>query len=299
MAVVAALGAACHDSDSAVAADPPKIELKAAVAPLEGITVSSPIDGEVTQVQTSEGAVVHQGDALVVLANPGVDRDVAYARAAVASAEAKVRNAHASPKVRSDESERSAAAIVTAKQAKVERLRALLSTGDVAKQEVQDAETELAGARRDWIAERERLAGGAAPLTDPALLEAELDRARADLTFAEHRRALLTIKAPASGTIAKLHVHPGDEIYTRDALAQIVDASTVTVQATLAPELVRYVHAGGTAEVKLMTIPPRRFREPITRVAPPGTEGGPSVSVNVPNPDRMLQPGTPAVITVQ
>jgi hypothetical protein len=52
-------------------------------------------------------------------------------------------------------------------------------------------------------------------------------------------------------------------------------------------------------EVKLMTIPPRRYREPIARVIPPGAEGGSGIVVNVPNPDRMLQPGTPAVITIQ
>ncbi|MEA2464313.1 MAG: hypothetical protein QOJ98_2060, partial [Acidobacteriota bacterium] len=80
---------------------------------------------------------------------------------------------------------------------------------------------------------------------------------------------------------------------------EIVDSKTARVQAQLAPELLRFVRAGLHVDVKLMTIPPRRFREPIARVIPPGGEGGSSIIVNIPNPDRMLQPGTPAVITIQ
>lgn len=299
MAAGAVLGVSCRDSDTASAAAPPKIELKAAVAPVEGVAVVSAVDGEVAQLLTSEGAAVRAGDPLVVVTNPGVERDLAYARAAVTSAESKMRGAHAAPHIASDEGEKTAAAIVQAKQQKVDRLRALLASGDIAKQELQDAENELAVAKRDLHNERERRVSGTAPPADPALMQAELDRARADLAYAEHRKALLTIKAPANGTIARLRIHPGDQIYMRDTVAEIVDNSTVHVQAQLAPELVRYVRAGVPVDVKLMTIPPRRFREPIAHVNPPGSEGGPSLSVTVPNPDRMLQPGTPAVITIQ
>lgn len=296
-ASIAALSFACRDADSASAADTPRIELKASVAPLQGTVVSAPIDGAVAQIAVAEGAPVHAGDLLFTLTNPAVDRDLAYARAAVASAEFRLRSARTRPAARSDEAERASAQIVKARQQKVERLRGLLATGDIAKQELQDAEAELAAARRDWLNERERLSSPAATI-DPAVVQAEADRARADQAFAEHRKALLSIAAPASGTLT-LRVHAGDQVYLRDPLAEIVDASTVRVQAPIAPELMHYVHAGQTVEVKLMTIPPRRFREPIARVNPAGAEGGPAIVVNVPNPDRMLQAGTPAVVTVQ
>lgn len=302
LAAFAVMACACHDSDTASAADPPKIELKASVAPLEGTVVTASVDGEIAQVQTSEGATVHAGDPLFTLTNPAVERDIAYAHAAVIAAESRLRQSHAAPRrvQQSDEGERTAAAIVQSKQQKVDRLRALLASGDIAKQELQDAETELAVAKRDLAAERDRRTNAvAAPSADPAVLQAEAERARADLSFAEHRKAQMTIKAPASGTIAQLRVRAGDQVYPRDPLAQIVDSSTVRVQAQLAPELLRFVHAGATVDVKLMTIPPRRFREPIARVTPPGAEGGPSVTVNVPNPDRMLQPGTPALVTIR
>jgi len=294
----ALMAASCQDSDNASASQPPRIEIKGAVAPIDSVTVSAPIEGRVAKVNAAEGAAVKAGDVLIVLTNPAVDRDLAYARAQIASAELKLRGTTAIPPAVSAEGEKSAAAIMKAKEEKAARYRALLASGDVSKQEVADAETEYAMARRDWLAERERRTA-AAPAADPALARAELDRARADLAFAEHRQTLLTITAPAAGTVARLRVRAGDDVYTRDPLAEVADPSTVRVQAQLAPELVRFVRAGAAAEVRVLTIPPHRFREPIARVIAAGAEGGPAIVVNVPNPDRMMQPGTPAIITLQ
>lgn len=266
------------------------------------MTVNSPIEGTIVELKTSEGTAVRQGDILATLTNPVVERDLAYARTAVLAAEHRMRSAGAprpAPRLNTDR-ERAAAETVRQKQQRLERLRGLLASGDVARQDVENAEAELALARRELDAERDRGAvPAAAPAADRALLQAEAERARADQAFAEHRKAQLVIKAPASGTIARLRVAAGGDVYTRDPIADIVDNRTARVQALLAPELLRFVQPGRAVDVKLLTIPPRRFREPIARVIPPGSDGGPSIVVNIPNPDRMLQPGTPAVITIQ
>ncbi len=300
---IAVLPLACRDAERVAAADPPRIEIKAIVAPFDGVAVQSPIEGTIVELKASEGAVVQQGDVLATLTNPAVERDLAYARAAVLAAEHRMRSVSA-PRAapRSNrERERAAAETVRQKEQRVERLRKLLASGDVARQDVENAEAELSLARRELDAERDRGAAppAAAPTTDRALLAAEAERARADQAFAEHRKAQLVIKAPVSGTIARLRVAVGRDIYIRDPIAEIVDSKTARVQAQLAPELLRFVRAGLPVDVKLMTIPPRRFREPIARVNPPGSEGGSSITVNIPNPDRMLQPGTAAVITIQ
>ncbi len=230
--------ASCRDADGASAAPPPRIEIKGAVAPIDSVTVCAPIEGRVVRIDAAEGAAVKPGDVLIVLTNPAVDRDLAYARAQIAAAELKMRGTAALPPSISAEGEKSAAAIMKAKEEKAARYRALLAAGDVSKQEVADAETEYAMARREWLAERERRAASA-PVADPALARAELE------------------------------------------------------------ELLRFVRAGATADVRVLTIPPHRFREPIARVIAAGGEGGPAIVVNVPNPDRMMQPGTPAVVTLQ
>lgn len=307
LTALAVLPLACSDAERVADAGPQKIEVKAAVAAFDGVTLHSPIEGTIVELKTTEGATVQQGDILATLTNPAVERDLAYARAAMLAAEQRLRNASSpavrpAPPMNSSERERVAADTVRQKQQRLDRLRALLKTGDVARQDVENAEAELNAALRDLDAERARgnpAAAAAAPSADRELLAAELERARADRTFAEHRKAQLVIKAPASGTISRLRVAAGATIYTRDVIAEIIDSRTARVQAQLAPELLRFVRAGRPVDVKLMTIPPRRFREPIARVNQPGSEAGASIVVNIPNPDRMLQPGTPAVITIQ
>lgn len=287
-----------------MAADPPRIELKATIVPFDRVTVVAPIEGRVTRITIAEGAAVRAGDPLVTLDNPVVMRDVVYARTAVIAAEQRRRATPLTPRTKSAttsnaERERVASALVRQKQQRLDRLRALLEDGDVAKQDVELAEVELAAAQRDLNAERERAAPAAvAQAASPALLQVEADRARADQVLAEHRQSLLAVSAPASGQIAEWRVKVGSDVYPRDPLADIVDASIARVQAPLAPELLRFLRVGMQVDVKLNTIPPRRFREPIARIIPPTGDGGAALIVNIPNPDRMLQPGTSAVITV-
>src|SRR5439155_25559579 len=112
-----------------------------------------------------------------------VDRDMAYARAQAAAAEAKLRNTRAPAS--SHDGEDAAAEVMRSRKERLERYRSLLATGDVSRQELENAEAEYGAARRDWRAERERRTT-AATAADPALLQAEIERARADVAFAEH-----------------------------------------------------------------------------------------------------------------
>jgi multidrug resistance efflux pump len=291
--------ASCRDDTASASTAAPKIEVKAQVAPIEMVAVTAPFDGRVQRVVAGEGSPVNVGDVVVILENPSVERDLAHARAQVAAAEWKLR-AISAPARRSppNEWENTALQILREKERKLDRYRALLKTGDVSAQEVNDVTIEVAAARRDWMAERDRRV--AAPeQTDPALLRMELDRAKADLAVAEDRKTQLVLIAPAAGIVSRVAAKAGDRVFPRDPLLEISNASNVRVTAQVAPELIRYVRAGQLVDVQVLTIPPHRFRERIAQVIPAGSAGGPAVVVNVPNPDRMLQPGTPAVIAVR
>lgn len=299
IAVAALSLLSCRDNTANAAAESPKIEVKAQVAPIDTFPVAAPFDGRVEKIVALEGSPVNAGDVVMMLANPAVERDLAYARAQVAAAEWKLR-ALAAPVRRTAPAdwENTAHEILRQKERKLERYRALLATGDVSSQEVQDVEVEVSVARRDWMAERERRTV-APERHDPALLRMELERAKADVTVAEDRKAQLTLVAPAAGIVSRVMVKQGDRVFPRDPLLEIANASSVRVVAQVAPELIRYVRAGQLVDVQVLTIPPHRFREPIAQVLPAGTAGGPAVIVNVPNPERMLQPGTPAMIAVR
>lgn len=303
VAAGAALLSACRENPAATAAAPPLIELKAAVAPFDSVTVYAPIEGRVSQVDAAEGAQVTAGQQLVMLTNPAVARDLVYARSAVTTAEQRHRGSVAPRATTAQphhDRERIAIDLVQHRRQRLARLRRLLANGDVAKQEVENAEAELAVAERDLAAIQESLAPAASPsAASPVMMQVEEDRARADLALAEHRQSLLNIAAPAAGTLANLRVAVGRDVYARDPIAEIIDSRSARVRASIAPELLNYVRVGQLVDVKLMTIPSRRFREPIARVIQPGADSGAAIIVNIPNPDRMLQPGTPAMLTIQ
>lgn len=290
--------AGCSRSEADPIEQAPRLEIRTEIAPARVVAVAAPIDGRPVSIAVREGSRVAEGEMLLTLANPAVERDLAWARAQVGAAESRLRSAGSGAGAGSPgEVERALQKIVKNREAKRDRYRALFATRDVSRQELEDVETEYAAAMRDLIAERERRRQSAAG--DPEMLRLELDKARADEAFAADRRKQLVIAAPSAGLVTRVHARPGEGVFPRDPLVEITDTAAMTVRAPIAPELIRFIRPGMKVEVRVLTVPPRRFVEPIERVEPPGSSGGAALIVSLPNADGMLQPGTPAVVTVQ
>ncbi|HEX6087969.1 MAG TPA: efflux RND transporter periplasmic adaptor subunit [Thermoanaerobaculia bacterium] len=293
--------ARCSEKPDAAAAEPPQLEVRAAVAPAQTAAAISSIDGRIASLLVTEGAAVQAGATIATLTNAGIDRDIAYAKAQVAVAEQRLRDARrpiAQTLILGDSGarERASAEILKNAEAKRDRYRDLFATHDISKQELEDAESGYAAALRDWLVERER-ASQKVIQTDTSILQLELERAKAELAFASERRALLEVKAPISGVVTRVAVRLGESIFPRDPIVQIANTTNVEVRGLIAPELTRYARAGMPVEVKIFTVPPRRFTVPIKNVLP--GNGGATLVVEVPNPDGVLQEGQTAVVTVK
>jgi HlyD family secretion protein len=244
---------------------------------------------------------VQAGDRIATLTNPGIDRDIAYAKAQVAVAELKLRDARrpiAQTLILGDAGarERASAEILRNTEARRDRYRQLYASHDISKQELEDAENAYAAALRDWLVERER-ASQKVIQTDDSVLRLELERAKAELAFASDRRSLLEVKAPIAGIVTRVIARTGESIFPRDPIVEIANTTKVEVRGIIAPELTRYVRAGMPVEAKVFTVPPRRFTVPIKNVLP--GSGGATLVVELPNPDGVLQEGQTAVVTVK
>lgn len=291
----------CSDDPGAAAAAAPEIEIRASVAAAQTAAAIASIDGRITALDVHEGMRVREGQILATIANPSLARDLAYARAQVAVAEARLRDARrpiATSLILGDAGarERAAADVLQARQARRDRYRELFKTHDVTKQELEDAEAAYSAALRDWLGERER-ASMKVVQTDTGVLQLELEKARAEVAFVNERMELLDVKAPIAGVVTRVAARPGESVFTRDPIAEIANTATVDVHGQIAPELLRYVRPGMPVEVKILTVPPRRITAPIRTVVP--GNGGAVVVVSVPNPDGVLQAGQSAVITVR
>ncbi len=289
----------CGRDRDVAAAHTPELEVRGSVANVRTAVAIASVDGRIARVSVREGVIVKAGDVVATLVNPAVDRDLAFARAQLAVAERRLGEARKpvrAPAVDNAERIRLSAEILANRKARRDRYRELFKTQDVSREELENAENEHAAALRDWLAERER-AVATVVQADRGILELELEKARAEEAFATERKSQLDVKAPIGGTVTRIAARAGESVFPRDPIVEIADTSKVEVRGAIAPELLRYVRAGMPVEVKIFTVPPRRFRVPIRSIVP-GNDGA-SLLVQLPNPDGVLQPGQTAVITVK
>jgi multidrug resistance efflux pump len=295
------LTACGEEHDDVEAADTPRVEIRGVIASAQTATAAATLEGRVAAIHVAEGAVVQAGAVVATLTSPALDRDLAYARAQVAVAEQRLRDARrpiATSLILGDAGarERAAAEILKTRESQRDRYRELFKSHDVTKEELENAEAAYAGALRDWLAERER-ASTKVVQADTSVLQLELERARAEQAFVNDRKQMLEVRAPIGGVVTRIIARPGEMIYTRDPILEIANTTTVDVQGQIAPELQRYVRAGTPVEVKVFTVPPRRFTVPIRTIVP--GNGTAVMVVQLPNPDGVLQAGQQALITVR
>jgi membrane fusion protein (multidrug efflux system) len=92
--------------------------------------------------------------------------------------------------------------------------------------------------------------------------------ARNELANTEAQRALLTVRAPISGTVTRVLAKPGDAIDSTTVLADMVDLGRLVVSAKIRSTDVAVLHRGQRAEVS-----PGRPEAPEDRTAAAATEG--------------------------
>ena len=296
------LASRCSEKPDASASETPQLEVRGTIAPAQTAAAIAAVDGRISAILVQEGQVVQPGQAIATIVNAAIDRDLAYARAQVAAAEQRLRDARrplAQTLILGDAGarERASAEILKNAESKRDRYRDLYASRDISKQELENAESEYAAALRDWLVERERASQKVIQNSDTSVLQLELERAKAEVAFATERRALLDVKAPIGGVVTRVAARTGESIFTRDPVVEIANTTKVEVRGIIAPELTRYVRTGMMVEAKVFTVPPRRFTVPIRNVLPGA--GGATLVVELPNPDGVLQEGQNAVVTVK
>jgi len=282
MALLALLQA-CANSPETSELAPRTVEVRGELAASRSASLAAPFDATVKRVAIREGATVQAGDVLVELTNPEVEHNVAVARAQREWAERKVHDVPATAE---------SSAIAARKKARRDRYRELYKTHDVTLAELEDAENDYSAALRDLGNLR------ASPL--PRI---EVERAAADEKLAEQRQQSLVIRAPIGGVVTKLDAAEGHQVAPREALAEVTAMGELEARAEVDPDLLRVVRAGMSAEVRIMTVPPKVILDKVSYVVPyrsgqPG-ERRAAIVVHIANSDASLQPGTPVTMTIK
>lgn len=151
----------------------------------------------------------------------------------------------------------------------VERTEALVKGGAVAQRELDRVRSQLAAA------------------------EAGVTQARAQVSSSSSQLGDATVRAPIAGVVARRTVNKGDVVMMGTELYQIIDPSTMRLDASVASDDLAALTPGKTVNFEVRGYPGQKFAGQISRIAPaadPVTRQI-QVLVEIPNPGNKLIAG--------
>lgn len=140
---------------------------------------------------------------------------------------------------------------------------------------VRSAQSGLDAARRDEERARRLAEAGAIAPRDletahqaTVAAEAQLADAQARLTGAEQQVARTQVKAPFAGVVSAHHVSQGDVVQPGAALFEVVDPSSLRLEATVPAEQLRRLRIGSPVDFTVSGYAGRTFQGRIQRISP-------------------------------
>lgn len=284
---------------------------------LTQVDVAPVVAGRVVLVRVDEGASVHRGDTLVVLAQSTLPADLDQRRARVASAQARLQDLQAG--ARPAEVDRAQAELqsITAEADRAERERArlepLAAAATISRSQYDAAVTAARGAaaRRDAAAEALRLIREGARPAQVAAARADVETARGALAAGQATEGDLVLTAPLDATVLGRYVEPGEVVGAGQVAITLGDAARPWVRVYLAAPAVPFVKVGQLARVTVQGLgdrfAPARVAAVATkaeftpRVALTDKERADllfGVKLDIQDTTGTFKPGLPATVTI-
>jgi HlyD family secretion protein len=243
-----ALGLACSGGSRAL------YEARGTVEVHE-VDLAALTEGKVLSVKVDEGAQVKQGDTLAVVGQLDLNATLAAARAALATAEARVRDLEAGARpqeIKQAAADLAGAEAESARTAKaLERAKALLADNAIARQQYDDAVAANQVAIEKVTAAREALAlakAGSRPEQIQAA-RSEAENARAALARVQANATGLVLVTPVTGIVLGRHAEPGEVLPAGVPVLTIGETAHPFVRVYLPQSLVSRLTVGTAVEV--------------------------------------------------
>jgi HlyD family secretion protein len=209
----------------------------------------------VTSLLVREGDVVRQGQAIAVLdgqAQTLADRE--HALAAVELSRRRIAQVQAGAKPGEIEAQRSEIERLSASlrldQQQLQRAEALAQTRDISTADLELRRAAVETSRRALESAQHRLAAlSEVREPDVTVAEHELKVAETQLAQIETLLASLTVHAPASGRVIKVHTHSGEEA-SPEGIVEIADTTHMNVEAEVYTTDLAAVRPGQQVEIE-------------------------------------------------
>ena len=256
------------------------------------ISIGSPLAATVLEVTVREGDPVKPGQVLVRLRSDDADALIAQAAAALAEAEARLVQIEKLGRPVAAQQLAQAEANLHVARAEAERARQLVARGFYAQSKVDDALRTAANAATSVDTARAQLAAQQPGGTERDAARARVAQARAQLANARARAALLTLTAPAAGTVLTRKAEPGDVAAAGKVLLELADAGETRVYATVDEKNLRLLQPGQKARGLADAFPHQPFDAELYYLAPAvdPLRGTVEIRFRVPQPPAFLRP---------
>ncbi|MEQ8815297.1 MAG: HlyD family secretion protein [Thalassobaculum sp.] len=235
------------------------------------IAISTDIDGRVTEVMVRNDKRVEAGDLLFRL-----DPDPYWLQLQIADAKiSSVRNAIDAMRAEFRQIEAEideGVATVRYFEREAQRQRSLAKTGAGTAAKLDEAEFEVAAARQQVRALREKIRKVLAELGGDPERAAELHprflEALAERNMAELRLGYTNVRAPADGIVTQLHLEPGEWLEEGEPAFGLIEIDETWVVANLKETELTHVREGQSVEVAVDAYPDAKWRARVTSIAP-------------------------------
>ena len=240
---------------------------------LTEVDVAPLVPARVVKVLRDEGDRVRAGDTLLTLTQSTLPSEIVGQQAAVARAEAQLRDLRAGARpaeiAQAEAQANAAAADATRAAQDLERLTPLAANGTVSAQQLDAsrASARSAAERRDAARETVRLLRAGARPEQIRAAEASLAAARAALAAAQQQATDLVLLAPIGGTVLSRNTEPGEVLPAGASGMTLGDPTRPYVRIYVDENAFPRIHVGDTVRVLLDAFPDRPFRGDVVAVS--------------------------------
>ncbi|NPV27469.1 MAG: HlyD family efflux transporter periplasmic adaptor subunit [Firmicutes bacterium] len=277
------------------------------------VNISAKISARVENLAVKEGDQVTQGQVLVKLDSAALNAQLTKDEAAVAKAEAYLKDLQAGarqPEIREAQAAvQQAQADLAKAEADWQRINQLYAQGASTAQELDRAKTLLETARAQLTAKQQRLelirSGSRPEAIAAASHDVEQARAQLEMTKTNLNETILT--APMSGTVLFKGAEPGELVTAGQPILTLIDLAHLWMRIYVPETEIGQVKLGQAVRITVDSFPNREFSGRVVEISPQA-EFTPKfiqtkkervnlvfgVKVELDNSEHLLKPGMPA-----
>jgi len=230
--------------------------------------VMSQSTARIEHVLVREGDTVQASQVLAQLHDDEASANLQAARAAVAEAQARLRQlASVQLPVAEQQLAQARAAAVLAEQ-ELARTQELLKQGFVSPARLDEAQRQAQSARAAELAASAQTQGSQAGGAEVAAAQARLAQALANATAAATRLDNLSLRAPAAATVIQRAVDPGDTAQPGKVLLTLVSGTETRIETSVDEKNLQFIRLGQRARASADAYPDQPFDATLTTIAP-------------------------------